>query len=268
MFQLAAGGRWGRIAGFDGDGLVHGFSTRRGGVSTGPYESLNVGLYSGDDLSRVVANREILFQDAGVPLDWAVFARQVHGTAVAVVGVKERGAGARDPDGAIGAFDGMITGEAGVILTAMGADCPPVYFFDPVKRAVGIVHAGWRGVAGGVAGAAVRALAEQCGSRPEHLLAAVGPGIGPCCFEVGDDVADAFRQAGLAGALRKEGDRWRADLTGALRHQLQALGLKPERVRAADECTRCRGDLFFSYRRQRGAVGSMVAWIGLGSRAR
>jgi len=268
VFHLAAGGRWGRIAGFDGDGLVHGFSTRRGGVSAGPYESLNVGLYSGDKLSRVVANREILFHDAGVPLDWAVFARQVHGTAVAAVGVKERGAGARDPGGAIGNFDGMITGEADVILTAMGADCPPVYFFDPVQRAVGIVHAGWRGVAGGVAVAAVQALVDHCGSRPEHLHAAVGPGIGPCCFQVGDDVAAAFRQPGLDAALREDGDRWRADLTGALRHQLEQLGLKPERVWTADVCTRCRSDLFFSYRRQRGAVGSMVAWIGLGSRAR
>src|SRR5690606_23541495 len=152
--------------------------------------------------------------------------------------------------------------------TAMGADCPPVYFFDPVERAVGIVHAGWRGVAGGVAGAAVRALVEHCGSKPGQLHAAVGPGIGPCCFEVGEDGAAAFRQAGLAGALRAHGDRWRADLAAALRHQLQELGLRPERVWTADVCTRCRSDLFFSYRRQKGAVGSMMAWIGLGSRAR
>lgn len=266
MFRLAPGGRWGQVVGFGGEGFLHGFSTRRGGVSEGPYESLNVGMHSGDDPSRVVTNRSLLFADMGWALEAAVFLRQVHGVRVVRVDASHRGAGAFSPLGVAANADGMITDEPGMALAVLCADCAPVYLFDPGRPAVGLLHAGWRGTVGGIVGKALEAMEGSFGSEPGRLLAAIGPAIGPCCYPVGGDVAEQFAAAGLSSALRapdEETGQWRVDLGAALRQQLLDAGLSPDNISSADVCTSCQEQLFFSHRRMEGTAGRMAAVIGL-----
>lgn len=266
MFELAPGSRRGHIAGFNGPGLFHCFSTRIGGVSDGPYESLNVGFASGDEPEKVLANRRRLFADIGWSLDDAVFGRQVHGTRIVVVDGSHRGKGARIPDDAFPATDGFVTDVPGVALAVLGADCAPVYFFDRRRRAIGLVHAGWRGTAAGIGREALAVMKAAFGTEPEDVSAAIGPGIGPCCYQVGAEVADAYRKAGFASALAPwpgEPGRWRLDLAAALRSQLVREGVPEPHIASAAICTHCRDDLFFSHRRAGRPAGRMAAVIGL-----
>lgn len=262
MFQLAPSRRRGHITGFGGPGVFHCFSTRIGGVSGGPYASLNVGFASGDDPQKVRANRERLFADIGWSLDDAVFGRQVHGTRIVAVDASHRGRGARDTADAFPGTDGFVTDVPGVALAVLGADCAPVYFFDRRRRAIGLVHAGWRGTAAGIAREALAAMKDAFGTAPEDVEAAIGPAIGACCYQVGEEVADAYRRAGLDSALAPwpgEPGRWRLDLAGALREQLVGEGVPPSHIHEAAVCTCCRDDLFFSHRRAGRPAGRMAA---------
>ncbi|HVR70936.1 MAG TPA: peptidoglycan editing factor PgeF [Vicinamibacteria bacterium] len=154
--------------------------------------------------------------------------------------------------------DAAVAEHAGDILGIETADCLPVLVVDPRRQAVAAAHAGWRGTAAGVARAAVEALLRG-GSAPGDLLAALGPGIGPCCYEVGDELRAAF-----APAFLRDGPRGRAhlDVRAANRAQLERSGLRPDRIHSLDHCTRCRGDLYHSYRRDGKAAGRMINFVG------
>jgi len=203
------------------------FTTRRGGVSEGPYASLNVGLATQDDPDRVAANRERVREHAGAAR--LAQGRQVHGTHVVVDG--EGGEEA----------DGQLTTRPGVAAIVLTADCLPVALAAP--GAAGVVHAGWRGLAGGVLEAGVAAL----GSGP--VAAAIGPGIGPCCYEVGDDVRAVFASSGRT-----------LDLKAVARARLQAAGV--QEIHDCGLCTACDPRRFFSHRRDRGITGRQagLAW--------
>lgn len=203
------------------------FTTRRGGVSEGPYASLNVGRLTDDDPERVGANLERVRAQAGA--ERLAQGRQVHGTRVVVDG--EGGEEA----------DGQVTTRPGVAAIVLVADCLPVALVGP--RAVGVVHAGWRGLAAGVLEAGVAAL----GAGP--LAAAIGPGIGPCCYEVGDDVRAVFGT----------GERT-LDLKAVARARLRAAGVTA--VHDCGLCTACDAERFFSHRRDRGVTGRQagLAW--------
>ncbi len=203
------------------------FTTRRGGVSEGPYASLNVGLATQDDPERVAANRERVREHAGAAR--LAQGRQVHGTHVVVDG--EGGEEA----------DGQVTTRPGVAAIVLTADCLPVALAGP--GAAGVVHAGWRGLAGGVLEAGVAAL----GSGP--VVAAIGPGIGPCCYEVGDDVRAVF-----ASSERT------LDLKAVARARLEAAGVRE--IHDCGLCTACDPQRFFSHRRDRGITGRQagLAW--------
>ncbi len=154
--------------------------------------------------------------------------------------------------------------EPGWILGVETADCLPMLLVDPGRRAVAAVHAGWRGTAAGVAAAAVEAL-RASGSRPEDLLAALGPAIGPCCYEVGEELRQAFGPRG-SGFFRP-GPRGRPhlDVRAANRRQLVLAGLRTEQIQDVDECTRCREDLYHSYRREGRGAGRMLSYVGFGA---
>jgi polyphenol oxidase len=203
------------------------FTTRRGGVSEGPYASLNVGLQTDDDAGRVAANRERVRAHAGAAQ--LAQGRQVHGTRVVVDGEGSEEA------------DGQFTTQAGVAAIVLVADCLPVALAGP--DAAGVVHAGWRGLAGGVLEAGVAAL----GHGP--VAAAIGPGIGPCCYEVGDDVRAVF-----ATTQRT------LDLKAIARARLEAAGVRD--VHDCGLCTSCDSGRFFSHRRDRGVTGRQagLAW--------
>lgn len=234
--------------------VPHGFSTRVGGVSEGPYRSLNIGQTTKDAPSRVHENRQRLSGEVGVPLVRTL--SMVHGAVVVRVD--------RNPP-TVREGDACVTDRPGVAMMITTADCVPIFFHDPVRRAVGLAHAGWRGTVAGIAAETVKALVREYGTRPEHVQVAVGPGIGPCCFEVDDDVAEPFRQRFPGKDLVGERvnkftvDLWRANL-----QVLLEAGVAEERIRVSRVCTSCREDLFFSFRRDRKVTGRMAALIALG----
>jgi len=157
--------------------------------------------------------------------------------------------------------DGLATAEAGVRVAVRTADCVPLLLCDPVARAVAAVHAGWRGALLGIAGEAVRFFETRYGSQAKHLIAAMGPAIGGCCYEVGPEVAQQFRA--LFPERNDLGTRARIDLREALRRQLVAAGVEPSRIDIAAECTRCGGNEFHSWRRDGPHAGRMVSLISL-----
>jgi hypothetical protein len=239
----------------------HGFSTRAGGVSSGPFQSLNLGLSWGDERARVLENRRRL--GAACEAGSLHLASQVHGVAVARVRRAGDGDGAARPEA-----DALVSDLPGAALAVLVADCVPVLLADERTGACAAVHAGWRGVVGGVVPAAVAALAADYGARASDLRAALGPAIGACCFEVGPEVVAAFAAAspgGLPpGVVRAppDGGRPHVDLTVALTAQLEALGVPPEAVDAAGACTRCDAEgRFYSYRRDGAHTGQQMGII-------
>ncbi len=228
-------------------------TTRAGGLSTGPYAELNLGLHVGDDPAVVVANRERAALSVGLGLDDLVFAHQVHGRGVAVVGTADSGRGARQWETAVGGTDALVTREAGVGLAILVADCAPVALYDPVGHAVAGVHAGWRGAVAGVAAAAVEALVAG-GSRREDILAVQGPAVPAEAYQVGEDVAaaagDAFGSA-VGDVLAPDGTgKWTFDVWRANERVLLSAGLRPGNLTTARLPTR-GGRWFFSDRAER-----------------
>ena len=157
--------------------------------------------------------------------------------------------------------DAAVAAEPGWLLGIQTADCLPVLLVDPERRLVAAAHSGWRGTAAGVAARAVEALVAR-GSSAVDLLAGVGPGIGPCCYEVGDEVREAFGASGAPDFRPGPNGRSRLDLRAANVRQLLAAGLRPESVQHVDECTRCRADRYHSYRRDGKGAGRMISFVG------
>lgn len=247
------------------DGVVHGVSTRHGGVSRGPFESLNLGLHVGDEPEAVAENRQRFCRAVGVEPDDLVAGAQVLGNAVAWVTEADRGRGASDLASALPDTDALITDSRGVALITFSADCPLVALVDPRRRAVGVAHASRRGTLGQVAARTVRAMERLLGCDPADMLAAVAPSIGPCCYEVGDEVL-AEARAALPDADRyfhRRDGRLHLDLWAANAAQLAAAGVPPERIELAGVCTRCHADEFFSHRASGGRTGRFALVLGL-----
>jgi YfiH family protein len=220
------------------------FTTRRGGHSTGPYESLNFGLLTDDDHDHVRRNRQTLADQLGVRF---AYIRQVHGTTVARI--------SEPSDGPRMEADAQVTAAPGVAPMVMTADCLPIAVAG--GGAVAVIHAGWRGLAGGVIGKAVEALREAASDVDGELVAAIGPGAGPCCYEVGDEVHAEFAAHGASARRRRN-----LDLQSIARAQLEAAGATA--VHDVGLCTICSDPtLFFSHRRDRGITGRQagVVWL-------
>lgn len=232
--------------------IAHGFPTRRGGVSTGRFASLNLLGKWGDDPAHVAENRRRLAAAGGFTVDRLFTAHQVHGATVAVIGGDDQPAACAERDA-----DALVTDVAGVALGVGTADCVPILLADGEGR-VAAAHAGWRGTLADVAGAAVEALVAL-GARRERLRAALGPSICPACFEVGPEVAEQF--ASVAGVVDRTGARPHVDLRLANRSFLERAGLAPEAIDDRPPCTMCDAERFFSYRRDGGGIGQHLAFI-------
>jgi YfiH family protein len=244
---------------------VHAVSTRSGGVSRGPFESLNLGLHVGDDTAAVLENRQRLCEAVGVELDSLVVGAQVLGNAVAWATEADRGRGARDQATALPDTDALITDSPGVTLTGFSADCPLVALVAPTRRAIGLAHASRRGTLGGVARRTVEAMERLLGCHPADLHAAISPSIGGCCYEVGEDVAAEARRALPEGdrfLQRRDGSLW-LDLWAANAAQLAEAGVPRDRIEVSGVCTRCRADEFFSYRAARGPTGRFALLLAI-----
>ncbi|BDI28180.1 laccase domain protein [Capsulimonas corticalis] len=246
-------------------GVVQGFTTRHGGVSIAPYERLNLGGHVGDDRDHVLENRRRLWSDLGYAETQVAMAEQVHGDVVEVVT-----AGSLTP--APGA-DALVTAVPDVLLMLYFADCVPVYFVDPVKRVVGLAHAGWRGTAANIAAKTLQTMERELGCRPDGCVAAIGPSISAESYTVGRDVADVFRNfargrdVGAATAVTPSDEfagKFQLNLRQILFSQLLAAGMRPDSIAVCGEDTCRNGRDFFSYRRD-GVTGRMAAYLGVRS---
>lgn len=232
-------------------------TTRAGGVSVGPYDSLNLGLHVGDDPAAVVENRRRAAASIGASLEDLVFAEQVHGRSATIVDATERGRGSTTSDDAVPATDVLVTRDADVVLACLVADCVPIVLVDPDVGVVATAHAGWRGTVARAAAAAVEAMV-RLGAQTERLVACIGPAVAPRRYEVGAEVAQAARvvfghdSAILVPAGETDGPpRWTFDLPAANRQVLLDAGLPPWSVHVAPHTTGPAGgatERFFSDR--------------------
>lgn len=241
----------------DAHGFAHGFSLRTGGVSEGPFESLNLGRTVGDDPSHVAENLARFSEAAGCDPTRLFEVSQVHGDTVVDVKATDEVAEVRALEA-----DALLTAAPGAAVAVRTADCLPVLMADPRTGAVAAVHAGWRGVVAGVVEAAVERLVQTHGVRPEELVAAIGPHIRAEAFEVGFDVAEAIADAAHgADVVLERAPRPHADLAAAVRAQLAHRGLSPDHVDDVGGCTLSEPERFFSHRRDAGRTGRHLSAI-------
>jgi YfiH family protein len=219
-------------------------TSRAGGISLPPFDSLNLGFHVGDDAEAVLENRRRVCETFGGTLDDLVLANQVHGANVAMVDARDRGRGARDLESAIAATDALVTKTSGLVLCILVADCLPVAFLDDAGSRLGVAHAGWRGIATGVLEATAAALFEL-GSTPPSLRIEVGPGIGIDRFEVGEEVIDQLGLSQNSPHVDRSREKPHVDLTGVVVDRLLALGLTEHQLKVTPERT---GDQYFSAR--------------------
>ncbi len=231
------------------EGLVHAVFTRLGGVSREPFDTLNVSHNVNDAGVHVAENHARVYGHLGLTAAQVTSPRQVHGNRVAVITSAD--AGTTIPD-----TDGLVTIAPHVALLLRFADCQPILLYDPARHAMGLIHAGWRGVAQGIARRAVEIMVQAFGTRPADLIAGLGPAIGPCCYTVGDRVAAAMGYVlpNWSDALSPQGeDAWYLDLSAANAQQLAAEGVR--QIETANLCTSCRHDEFYSHRAGNGRTG-------------
>lgn len=221
------------------------------------------------DPAVALANRERLASRLGISLDRMVGCRQVHGAHVAVVGAEDAGRGMRPENPSIEGADAMITNTPCIYLLALAADCPPVFFYDPAHRAVGLAHSGWKGTVGHVAGNVVTAMTAQFGSRPEEIIAAIGPGIGPCCYRVGSNVVQAAEESFPRAWTQHpqllevyEGGMY-FNLWEAIRRTLVEAGVPRKNISVEGICTMHHTSIFYSHRGEAGRCGLFGAVLGL-----
>lgn len=247
-------------------GINIAFSSRFGGVSRGIYTSLNLGLHVGDQNEMVLTNRQRYLAIFNAGLDDAVCCEQVHGNQVVKIDASHRGRGAKALNDVIKGYDAMITIEPGIYLLAFFADCIPLYFFDPVHRAIGLAHSGWKGTMGRIAIRTLAAMQKEFGTCSSDLQVLIGPGIGPCCFEIQTDLA---RQ--VSSGLDNLHDIINTNQTGNLfwdlqesnRQLLLQAGVNSQNIGVCRICTSCNQDMFYSYRKENGRTGRMGALIGI-----
>ena len=244
----------------EGISVPHCFTTRRGGVSEGIFDSLNIGYNRGDSHRNVRENYRILSGAMGCGLEDLVLTRQIHTDIVRVATREEAGKSLDNRDWP--ECDALITNEAGVVLVIFTADCTPILFHDPVTGAVGAAHAGWRGTALGIAAKTVEAMVREFGCKPEDIRAAIGPNIGFCCFETDREVPDAMVDAlgeDAKAYIRPQNDKYYVNLKEINALWLRRAGVK--HIEISDACTFCQHDRFWSHRFTRGERGSQGAII-------
>lgn len=259
-------GLWyGTFAHFDKLGIKHGISTRLGGVSQGAFESLNLALHTGDNSKDVVANRQKFCETLGLDFSRLVTAQQVHGDVVAKVTACEIGKGREFYEDALQNTDALITNLSNVPLMLFFADCVPVLIADPVHRAIGISHAGWKGTVANIAQKTILAMGKNYGTNPVDCLVGIAPSIGPCCYEVDDVVVNRLKEKfpKWQELLQPHRGRWLLNLWDANRMQLEDIGVLHNNISISGVCTSCNSTLFFSYRADKGHTGRIAAVICL-----
>lgn len=247
--------------------VVCGFSTRLGGVSRGCCESMNLSFTRGDDPEAVMENYRRIGHALGISPEQIVCSDQTHTVNVRKVGRDDCGNGITKPK-PYRDVDGLITDEAQVALATFYADCVPLYLVDPEKKAIGLAHSGWRGTVGKIGKATVEAMRREYGCRPEAIRTVIGPSICQECYEVSEDVAEAFKKAydpGLWDRLmtRREDGKYQLNLWEACRENFLEAGILPEHISMPEICTCCNPGFLFSHRASKGKRGNLAAFLML-----
>lgn len=246
-------------------GIIHGFSSRLGGVSEGCLSSMNLSFSRGDEPERVRENFRRIAESIGFSEKDLVFSMQTHTANVRRVGREDCGRGLERPVGYCD-VDGLVTNEPGVVLATFYADCVPLFFVDPVHHCIGLSHSGWRGTVGKIGKATVETMAKEFGSEPGDLLAAVGPSICQECYEVSEEVIGLFRE-NFAEELwpklfyRKDNGHYQLNLWEANRLIFQEAGILPQHITVTDICTACNPELLFSHRASGGKRGNLAGFL-------
>ncbi len=241
----------------------HFITTRIGGNSEGPYKGLNIGFGSEDNPSVVLENRYILAESLGIPLDWFVFPHQTHSNHVYKVTANDKGKGAYARNNAIPDTDALVTNCKHICLSIQVADCVPILLFDTHNQIIGAIHAGWRGMANQIIGNTINFMLQNYGSKPQHIIAGIGPSIGPCCYEVGEEISLLFPSQIRSQIFYTKINKIILDLWKSASIQLISSGLKAENIESAHVCTRCHSNLFYSSRAGKGITGRFMAGIML-----
>lgn len=254
--------------------VQHCFTTRLGGVSKGIFAELNLSFTRGDEQEAVEENYRRLAVALGVDYEKFVLSDQTHTVNVRRVTAEDAGKGlTRERD--YRDVDGLITNEPGLVLSTFFADCVPLYFVDPVHRAIGLSHSGWRGTAARMGNATIEAMGREYGTRPEDLVCAIGPSICQDCYEVSEDVAEEFQRAfgdcwqellALSPKPKEETggeQKYQLDLWRANERVLLDAGVKESRIAVTDICTCCNPDILFSHRASHGKRGNLGAFLCL-----
>ena len=248
-------------------GIVkHCFSTRMGGCSSGIYSSMNLSYSRGDEASCVDENYRRIGEVLGVTMDDFVCTDQTHTTNVIRVGREERGFGVTRSKPYTD-VDGLITNEPGVVLSTFYADCVPLYFVDPVHKAIGLSHSGWRGTVGRMGKKTLEAMKEAFGTNPKDVYAAIGPSICQDCYEISEDVAECFYREfekwGQEILIDKGNGKYQLDLWKANEILLTEAGIAKEHLAVTNICTCCNHNLLFSHRASHGQRGNLGAFLCL-----
>lgn len=242
------------------DFLTHAFCTRQGGVSREDYKSLNMSFREGDEEFQVLQNWGKLAEAFIIPVEQFLVVNQVHGDRIFLI----------EPQGGYFSsraelnYDAIVTNRAGLAICIKTADCVPVFLVDEAHKVIAAVHAGWRGTASGISAKVIRLMQKQYGSLPRNILAAIGPSIGRCCYEVDSITADAFgtqkdKESFLFPQAAK--NKWLLDLPEANRRQILNCGVPNTNIELSGYCTMCNQDIFFSHRGSGGITGRQINFM-------
>lgn len=248
--------------------IRHGFSTRLGGVSSGFFSSMNLGSESipyTDAPANIEENYRRMAASIGFDVNTVVESQQVHKTNIRIAGENDCGKGLFIPKD-YKEIDGLITNKPNITLVTKYADCVPLYLVDPVKKAIGLAHSGWRGTVSKIGKITVDKMREHFQCRPEDMVAVIGPSICADCYEIGEETAEEFRKAfpgSLNGTIltKKDNGKYLCNLWEANRLVLTEAGLKPENIHVSGVCTCCNSDLLFSHRKTQWKRGSLAAFL-------
>ena len=243
--------------------IVHFISTRKGGVSAAPFDSLNVSFSVGDFPENVLENRRILAKTVGIAVENCIIPQLCHGTNIEIVRAEDRGRGIFSPENAFKETDALITNIPEICLWVTSADCTPVFFYDPEKQVVAMAHAGWKGTFSEIAAKTALKMQTDFACNLADIRVGIGTSIGVCCYEVSAELAEKFAHVFGEKVINARNEAFYLDLWEANKIQLEKIGILPQNIEIANICTACHTDLYYSFRKETGNTGRFCAGIYL-----
>jgi polyphenol oxidase len=245
--------------------IRHFVTGRLGGFSSDPYNTLNLGFGTDDELESVLKNRKTLCESLGIPLDWFVFPHQTHSANIKVVDYIDRGTGSIKRDNAISNTDALITNCKNICIVVQVADCVPILLIDSENSVIAAVHAGWKGTLQEILRLTIEKMVLNFNSKPQNIIASIGPSIGTCCYEVGEELRNKFIESTSQNSkfFINNSNHTHLDLWAANKDQLLQSGVSENNIEVSEICTKCQQDKFFSSRAGKGITGRFVAGIML-----